>query len=142
MRKLLLAIGILMAAAVCQAQSRSVSLTWTATDCASTITTDANGVELTGPCVSQVYRAEVASGSQCPAFSVTAYTEIQSAQPENSSAAAYVDTTVTTGATYCYAVTDTFALGGAVSQPSNLFQITVILPGTPGTPGNLTGTVK
>lgn len=144
MRKLIgIAIGMMLAASVARAQTvLNVSLTWTAPGCAATVTTDSSGVELTGPCNSQVYRASIASGAQCPAFSATAYTEIAAAQPENASAAAYVDTSVATGSTYCYAVTDTFALGGAPSGLSNIFPITVILQGTPGTPSGLSGTVK
>lgn len=144
MKKLIgILLGLILTAVTAHAQTAlQVALTWNAPGCAATVTTDSNGAELTGPCNSQVYRAAITSGAQCPAFSPTAYTEIASAQPENSSTAAYVDTTVATGASYCYAVTDTFALGGAASGLSNIFPITVILQGTPGTPSGLSGTVK
>lgn len=142
MKKLLATLAFLALALGCKAQTAlSASLTWNATGCAAVVSTDTNGIEIAGPCLSQVYRATVAAGAQCPAFSTTAYTEIAASQVENSSAAAYVDTTVVVGAVYCYAVTDTFALGGAASAPSNTFLLPIILTGTPGTPSGLSGTV-
>lgn len=143
MNKLAAIALFLLCGALAHAQTTlQASLTWTATGCAATVTTDTNGVEVSGPCLSQIYRVSVVAGAQCPAFSTTTYTLIQAAQTENSAAAAYIDTSVTVGAVYCYAVTDTFALGGAPSTVSNTFQLPIILTGTPGTPGNLTGTVK
>lgn len=142
MRKLAILAILILAPVLCRAQTTlEASLTWTATGCAATVATDTNGVEISGPCLSQIYRVSVAAGAQCPAFSTTAYTLIQAAQVENAAQAAYIDSSVTVGAVYCYAVTDTFALGGAPSTVSNTFQLPIILTGTPGTPAGLSGTV-
>lgn len=119
-----------------------VSLTWNAPSCASAVAANSSGQETAGPCSSQVYRATVASpAAACPVFSTSAYSLIAPAAAESSTSAAYADSTVATGSTYCYAVTDTFALGGAPSGVSNLFQITAIVGGSPGQPNGLSGTV-
>jgi hypothetical protein len=118
-----------------------VNLTWQAPGAASTITTGTNGTETAGPIVAQVYRVSIAAGGTCPAFSATTYTLLNGAVPLTTTAAAYTDSTVTTGSTVCYALTDTFAAGGAPSPVSNLFSLLVILTGTPAQPTGLSGTV-
>jgi hypothetical protein len=118
-----------------------VNLTWQAPGAASTITTGTNGTETAGPIVAQVYRASIVAGSPCPAFSATTYTLLNGTVLLTTTAAVYTDSAVATGSTFCYAVTDTFAAGGAPSPVSNLFSILVILTGTPAQPTGLSGTV-
>ena len=112
-----------------------VDLTWTAPACAATISAT-NGIETSGPCFGYVFRTTITSGS-CPAFSNTVYTSVTTTDPILSTAGSFNDTTVVPGTTYCYAVEDAFQAGGAATAPSNIFQIFAIIPGTPGTPTNL-----
>ena len=116
-----------------------VNLTWGATSCSATIGTNGT-TQTSGPCYGYVFRATVSAGAACPAFSPTAYTSLVTTAPIVSTAGAYSDTTIVAGTTYCYVVEDAFQAGGAASSPSNTFQIFAALPGTPGTPTNLSGT--
>lgn len=116
-----------------------VNLTWGATSCAATLQTNGT-TETAGPCYGLVFRTSVTNGASCPAFSPTAYASLTTTDPIVSTAGTFSDTTIVAGTTYCYVVEDAFQAGGAASSPSNTFQIFAILPGTPGTPTNLSGT--
>ena len=140
-RNLLLSLAALVLATGAHAQTLQVNLTWTATDAATTITVGSTGTEATGPIASQIYRTPIVTGAACPTFSTTTYTLLNGSVPETSTAATFSDTTVVPGSSYCYAVTDTFAAGGAPSPVSNLFSIFVLLFGSPAAPTGLSGVV-
>ena len=141
-RNLLLALSAMIVMATAHAQTLQVNLSWTAPGGATTITVGGTGVETSGPIAAQVYRVPLTAGNSCPAFSTTAYTLVNGSVPETSTSATFSDITVTPGLTYCYAVTDTFAAGGAPSPVSNLFSVLVIISGgSPGQPTGLSGVV-
>jgi hypothetical protein len=118
------------------------SLTWSNSTCASTITLGTGGAETSGPCTAQVYRATIANGASCPAYSSTAYSVIDASVAQNAPAGAYTDPTTLTNTTYCYVVADTFASGGGQGPVSSPFSLYMILTGTPGAVTGLSGTIK
>ena len=132
--------GIMSLGAHAQAATLQMNLTWTNSACAASIATSSTGTETAGPCTAQVYRVASTPGAACPAFSATTYSLLSGTVTQTTAAGAYSDTTVATGATYCWAVTDTFQAGGGASTAAT-FQGTVILVGTPPTPTGLTGSV-
>lgn len=109
-------VGLCIGAA--SAASHQVKLTWTA----SIDSTSAN------PGTTNVYRATAA----CPASGIVGVTfaKIASGQPAGGP---YTDTSVTSGATYCYYVTA--VIGGAESSPSNTFQGVIPLAAPTGLAG-------
>jgi hypothetical protein len=122
-----------------QTSPLKVDLAWSNPSCSATVSTNTSGQQTAGPCLAQVYRA-AATGS-CPAFSTSAYTLLSAATAQNAATGAYTDASPVVGTTYCYAVTESFVAGGAASGVSNLFQIAVILSGSPAIPTGLHGSV-
>jgi hypothetical protein len=118
-----LALLILAFAAVAHGQAHQVTLTWTA----SASSTPAN------PGTVMVWRAT----GNCPASGIgtLSYTAIAGSQPP---AGSYVDTTVSSGTTYCYYVVA--VIGGATSLPSDTFQ--GVIPAAVVAPPVLSGVVK
>ena len=106
------------------ATAHKVTLTWQAPVAGSTW----SGCTTTAPCVYAVYRC-TGDSTACGTLSSTAWTEITTTTTRPSGTS-YVDTVVTGGTTYTYAVET--VQGTDNSGPSNT--TTATIPQTPGSP--------
>lgn len=116
-------------------------LTLTSSSCAATAGYATTGVQTSGPCTGQLYRAAATvSGASvtCAAFSTSTYTLLSGTIAMAAPSAVYTDTTITPGNTYCYAATATFTAGGGPGAVSATFPLAAIVAG--GTPAQATVT--
>jgi hypothetical protein len=140
MKKILLALSILLALTLfpMRVQAQSEHLTVTDASC----TTAA-------PCSLQLYRALLATGqTTCPAAGDSSYTEITNALVGTAGAASttwtYSDAVgappsfIAMGSTYCYYATATYTSGGIASLPSVVYQA-AIPNSQPTSPATITG---
>lgn len=104
--------------------SFTVNLTWTMPAAAAPFA----GCTTAAPCTFTISRATVTAGAACPTAG-SSYAVLGSSA---SQATAYADSTVTSGATFCYVLQTTQA--SATGPPSAPFEISV--PATPPAPGS------
>jgi len=159
MRRILFVSTFLMMATValnaqvpssCTPTTPCVAVSWTNSTMAATVTTNAAGVETSGPGTAAVYRC-VGTSATCTAAALVGYlaspttasvwSALTTTLAQTATAATYYDQSIPYGQTLNYALTNTWSgtQGGLASAPSGIFQIAIpsaptAAPAAPNTP--------